>query len=559
MAIRAIIPTLGQVWQTRSTSLGYHSMNVLLVYPEFPKTFWSYEKILELVNRKVLLPPLGLITVAAILPQDWNFKLADVNIRPVTDQEWMWADLVIMSAMIVQKDDIIRQINLARHHGKPVAVGGPYPSSTPEELVAAGADYLILDEGEITLPMFVAAWERGDKGGRFSSEGVKPDVTSTPIPRYDLLELKAYDSMSVQFSRGCPFQCEFCDIIVLYGRKPRTKTPEQLVGELDSLYSLGWRGGVFMVDDNFIGNKRNVKLMLTALERWQREHGYPFRFDTEASLDLADDQELIDQMLACNFAAVFMGIETPDADSLATTMKFQNMRSPLLDSVDKVTRSGLRVIAGFIIGFDGEKVGAGQRIVAFSEAAGIPTTTFAMLQALPHTALWHRLEKEGRLIDKVGNINQTTLMNFVPTRPVEDIAQEYVEAFCELYEPRKYLDRVHRYFLKLGPARVKSAFKLPDPVVIRALLIVCWRQGIKRSTRWAFWHHLFDILRSNPKVTEQYLAVCAHNEHFMEYREIVRRQIENQLAAYRQGQANQAVVPVPVQAGLGEGATPMGR
>ncbi|WP_094556260.1 B12-binding domain-containing radical SAM protein [Synechococcus sp. 1G10] len=534
-------------------------MNVLLVYPEFPKTFWSYEKILELVNRKVLLPPLGLITVAAILPQDWNFKLADVNIRPVTDQEWMWADLVIMSAMIVQKDDIIRQINLARHHGKPVAVGGPYPSSTPEELVAAGADYLILDEGEITLPMFVAAWERGDKGGRFSSEGVKPDVTSTPIPRYDLLELKAYDSMSVQFSRGCPFQCEFCDIIVLYGRKPRTKTPEQLVGELDSLYSLGWRGGVFMVDDNFIGNKRNVKLMLTALERWQREHGYPFRFDTEASLDLADDQELIDQMLACNFAAVFMGIETPDADSLATTMKFQNMRSPLLDSVDKVTRSGLRVIAGFIIGFDGEKVGAGQRIVAFSEAAGIPTTTFAMLQALPHTALWHRLEKEGRLIDKVGNINQTTLMNFVPTRPVEDIAQEYVEAFCELYEPRKYLDRVHRYFLKLGPARVKSAFKLPDPVVIRALLIVCWRQGIKRSTRWAFWHHLFDILRSNPKVTEQYLAVCAHNEHFMEYREIVRRQIENQLAAYRQGQANQAVVPVPVQAGLGEGATPMGR
>lgn len=259
-------------------------MNVLLVYPEFPKTFWSYEKILELVNRKVLLPPLGLITVAAILPQDWNFKLADVNIRPVSEQEWQWADLVIMSAMIVQKDDIIRQINLARHHGKPVAVGGPYPSSTPEELVAAGADFLILDEGEITLPLFVEAWNRGDNGGRFSSEGVKPDVTATPIPRYDLLELSAYDSMSVQFSRGCPFQCEFCDIIVLYGRKPRTKTPEQLISELNRLYAIGWRGGVFMVDDNFIGNKRNVKMMLTALEQWQKQHGYPFRFDTEASL-----------------------------------------------------------------------------------------------------------------------------------------------------------------------------------------------------------------------------------------------------------------------------------
>jgi radical SAM superfamily enzyme YgiQ (UPF0313 family) len=522
-------------------------LNVLLVYPEFPKTFWSYEKILELVNRKVLLPPLGLVTVAAILPQDWNFKLVDVNIRPVSDQEWLWADLVIMSAMIVQKDDIVRQVNLAKRHGKPVAVGGPYPSSTPEELVAAGADYLILDEGEITLPLFVEAWQKGETGGRFSSDGVKPDVSTTPIPRYDLLELSAYDSMSVQFSRGCPFQCEFCDIIVLYGRKPRTKTPDQLIGELDCLFDIGWRGGVFMVDDNFIGNKRNVKRMLTVLEQWQKVHGYPFRFDTEASLDLADDQELIDQMLACNFAAVFMGIETPDTDSLAATMKFQNTRSPLLESVDRVTRSGLRVIAGFIIGFDGEKEGAGQRIVAFSEAAAIPTTTFAMLQALPHTALWHRLEKEGRLIDKVGNINQTTLMNFVPTRPVEDIAKEYVEAFCQLYEPHRYLDRVHRYFLKLGPPRVKSAFKLPERAVIRALLIVCWRQGLKRSTRWAFWRHLFHILWANPKVAEQYLAVCAHNEHFMDYRDIVRLQIENQLAAYGRGQelARQALIDRP--------------
>ena len=303
-----------------TTNCWSHDLNTLLVYPEFPKTFWSYEKILELVNRKVLLPPLGLITVAAILPQQWTFRLVDVNIRQVSEEEWEWADLVIMSAMIVQKEDIIRQINLARQHGKPVAVGGPYPTSSPEELVAAGADYLILDEGEITLPLFVDALERGERSGCFTAEGVKPDVTFTPIPRYDLLELSAYDSMSVQFSRGCPFQCEFCDIIVLYGRKPRTKTPQQLIGELNRLFEIGWRGGVFMVDDNFIGNKRNVKLMLTALEAWQREHGYPFRFDTEVSLDLADDQPLIDQMLACNFAAVFMGIETPDTESLAATM-----------------------------------------------------------------------------------------------------------------------------------------------------------------------------------------------------------------------------------------------
>jgi radical SAM superfamily enzyme YgiQ (UPF0313 family) len=523
-------------------------LRALLVYPEFPKTFWSYEKILELVGRKVLLPPLGLITVAAILPQDWEFRLVDVNIRPVSAAEWQWADLVILSAMIVQKENCIHHIGLAHTHGKPVAVGGPYPSSTPEELASAGADFLILDEGEITLPQFVEAWTNGATSGRFSAHGEKPDVTSTPIPRFDLLERSAYDSMSVQFSRGCPFQCEFCDIIVLYGRKPRTKTPQQLIAELQALHDLGWRGGVFMVDDNFIGNKRNVKLFLHQLEIWQRDHRYPFRFDTEASLDLAEDQELIDLMLACNFAAVFMGIETPDEASLQLTKKFQNNRSPLLESIDRVTRSGLRVIAGFIIGFDGEQAGAGGRIVAFAEAAAIPTTTFAMLQALPHTALWHRLEQEGRLMAKDGNINQTTLMNFIPTRPVEAIAHEYVEAFQALYEPQRYLDRVYRYFLRLGAPRVKTAPSWPEWVVVRALAIVCWRQGIQRSTRWSFWHHLIHVLVANPGVAEQYLAVCAHNEHFLEYRDIVRDQIEAQLASHRHAltQEKAAINSVPV-------------
>ncbi|MEM7771002.1 MAG: DUF4070 domain-containing protein [Cyanobacteria bacterium P01_A01_bin.37] len=508
-------------------------MRVLLVYPRFPKTFWSYEKILELVNRKVLLPPLGLVTVAAILPQSWEFKLVDCNIRSVTDEEWAWADLVIMSAMIVQKDDILIQINQAKQYGKPIAVGGPYPTSMPQDMRAAGVEYLILDEGEITLPMFVEALEQGETSGEFTANGEKPSVTDTPVPRYDLLERDAYDSMSIQFSRGCPFQCEFCDIIVLYGRKPRTKTPGQLIAELQCLYDLGWRGGVFMVDDNFIGNKRNVKLLLNELKEWQAERKYPFRFDTEASLDLAEDDEMIDLMLECNFAAVFMGIETPDEDSLQLTKKFQNTRSPLLESIEKVTRSGLRVIAGFIIGFDGEKSGAGQRIVEFAEITGIPTTTFAMLQALPHTALWHRLEKEGRLRAEDGNINQTTLMNFVPTRPVEDIAYEYIDAFRQLYEPEQYLDRVYRYFLKLGAPRVQPEFKLPEWVVVRALLIVFWRQGFKRKTRWKFWHHFFHMLIKNPAVVEQYVTVCAHNEHFLEYRDIVKQQIESQLTEFR--------------------------
>ena len=513
-------------------------MRVLLIYPIFPKTFWSYDKILELVNRKVLLPPLGLVTVAALLPQDWEFTLVDRNIRDVTAAEWDSADLVILSAMIVQKNDLLGQIQAAKQRGKLVAVGGPYATSLPKEIKNAGADFLILDEGEITLPQFVAAWQQGATHGTFRATE-KPDVTQTPIPRYDLLELDAYDSMSIQFSRGCPFQCEFCDIIVLYGRKPRTKEPEQLLKELDYLYELGWRRGVFMVDDNFIGNKRNVKRLLNALKTWQADHQYPFRFNTEASIDLAADTELMDLMVQCNFDAVFLGIETPDEASLTLTKKYQNTRNALIDSVDQIIRAGLRPMAGFIIGFDGEKIGAGSRIIDFVEQASIPTAMFGMLQALPNTALWHRLEEEGRLQQSDRqDINQTTLMNFVPTRPIEDIAQEYITAFWELYDPDCYLDRAYRCFLKLKPPQCHPPFQFPSWVDIRALAIVIWRQGIKRQTRWKFWHHLFGILRQNPGVWELYLTLCAHNEHFLEYRQIVRDEIEQQLQEFQSQQVN---------------------
>jgi radical SAM superfamily enzyme YgiQ (UPF0313 family) len=508
-------------------------MKTLLIYPEFPPTFWSYEKILELVNRKVLLPPLGLITVAAILPQTWEFKLVDRNITTVTEAEWNWAELVILSGMIVQKSDFIAQIQEAKKRGKLVAVGGPYPTSVPHEIESAGADFLILDEGEITLPLFVEAIERGETSGVFRTTE-KPDVTSTPIPRYDLLELDAYDSMSVQFSRGCPFQCEFCDIIVLYGRKPRTKTPEQLLKELDYLYELGWRRGVFMVDDNFIGNKRNVKLLLKALKVWQAEHQYPFRFNTEASVDLADDAELMELMVQCNFDAVFLGIETPDTSSLELTKKYQNNRSPLLEAVDKIIRAGLRPMAGFILGFDGEKPGAGSRIINFVEQAAIPTALFSMLQALPNTALWNRLEKEGRLINpKKFDINQTTLINFIPTRPVEEIAEEYIETFWQLYDPERYLERTYRCFLKLGAPQCHPPAKFPSLVDLKALAIVIFRQGFKRKTRWKFWFYLFSIIKQNPGVWEHYLTLCAHNEHFLEYRQIVKTEIERQLAEYK--------------------------
>jgi radical SAM superfamily enzyme YgiQ (UPF0313 family) len=443
--------------------------------------------------------------------------------------------------MIVQKADMAAQIAKAKQRGLPVAVGGPFASSTPDAPELELADFKVLDEGEITLPMFIEAIERGDSSGRFSANGEKPDVTGTPIPRFDLLELDAYDSMSVQFSRGCPFQCEFCDIIVLYGRKPRTKTPEQLIAELQTLYDLGWRRSIFLVDDNFIGNKRNAKLLLPALKQWQIERGYPFSFSTEASVDLASDEELMLMMAEARFDSVFLGIETPDEASLSIAGKHQNTRSSLEESVDRITSYGIRVMAGFIIGFDGEKIGAGSRIVTFVSRTGIPAAMMGMLQALPNTGLWHRLEKEGRLIQEktdAKGVNQTNLLNFVPTRPIRDIANEYVDAFCRLYEPNAYIDRVTHYYLKMGLPRwqkyVTAAFgkpSLPAWSDVRALIIVVWRQGLKRDTRWRFWRSLLKVARKNPGVLEQFLVVLAHNEHFLEYRSVVTREIQEQLAA----------------------------
>lgn len=507
-------------------------MRVLLIYPLFPKSFWSFDKALELIGRKVSLPPLSLTTVAAILPQTWGFRLVDRNVGYENEADWQWADLVIISGMIVQKDDMLFLIQAAKQRNKLVAVGGPYATSVPEAIVAAGADFLVLDEGEITLPMLVEALERKETAGIFRANGEKPDVTTTPVPRFDLLQLDAYSDMSVQFSRGCPYQCEFCDIIVLYGRKPRTKTPAQLLAELQALYDLGWRRSIFVVDDNFIGNKRNAKLMLKELAPWMAERSYPFSFSTEASVDLAQDQELLDMMIAANFSAVFLGIETPDTDSLSLTQKFQNTRNSLIESVHTIRRAGLRVMAGFIIGFDGEKAGAGDRIIDFVEATAIPQALFSMLQALPNTALSHRLEKEGRLLEtgNEANIHQTTLINFMPTRPIEEIAHEYVQCFWQLYEPDRYLARVYRHFIDMKPHPHKKQFKLPEPADLRALVLICWRQGLKRDTRWQFWRQLYSIIRRNPGVFKHYLTNCAHLEHFIDYRQIVRSEIETQLA-----------------------------
>jgi radical SAM superfamily enzyme YgiQ (UPF0313 family) len=514
-------------------------MRVLLLYPKFPPSFWSFDDTVKLMGRKAMLPPLGLVTVAALLPQDWQFKLVDRNVRDVTEEEWAWADIVMLSAMIVQKADMHAQTRRAKRRGKPVVVGGPYPTALSHELRHSGADFLVLDEGEITIPMFLSALARGETKGTFRSNGDKPDVTQTPVPRFDLLDFEAYVQMSVQFSRGCPFMCEFCDIIVLYGRKPRTKSTGQMLAELERLHELGWRRSIFVVDDNFIGNKKNVKVLLKSLLPWMVSHGYPFSFATEASVDLAQDQELMDLMRACNFGAVFLGIETPDPESLKLTKKTQNNRDPLEASISKIARSGIRIMAGFIIGFDNERSGAGQRIVDFVEKNAIPTAAFSMLQALPDTGLTQRLAGEGRLLDDGGgDLNQTSLMNFIPTRPMAEIAHEYVESFWAIYDPIKYLNRTFRHYMYLKeadfPKKPRHAGKPFDIKAFRALLTTFWRQGVVRETRWIFWKRLYQMYRLNPGGVSSYLSTCAHAEHFCTYRRLVRAEIEEQLSRHVQ-------------------------
>ena len=509
-------------------------MRVLLLYPIFPKTMLSFEKPMEYMGKKALLPPLGLITVAAILPQEWEFKLVDHNIRDVTEEEWSWAELVMISGMIVQKKDFLEQVKESKRRGKPVAVGGPYPTSFLHEVQNSDADYLVLDEGEMTIPPFLAALERGEASGIFRSVE-KPDITQTPMPRYDLLELDAYLEMSVQFSRGCPFLCEFCDIIVLYGRKPRTKTPAQIIRELECLYDLGWRDQVFMVDDNFIGNKRNVKQLLMELNVWMANKDYPFFFYTEASVNLAKEQELMDLMVECNFIGVFLGIETPDESILALTKKSQNLGNPLQESVKAINRAGLLIIAGFVIGFDGEKSGIGKHIVEFVEQAAIPTALLTMLQALPNTALWDRLQKEGRLLEQSGDINQTTLMNFVPTRPVEEVAHEYVEAFWQLYEPKQYLNRVLRHLgntefsdIQIRKKKHRGSFSWK---MFKTSMFIFWQFGVVNQTRWQFWSFFFKVIRRHSRQVEDAIKAYAFMEHFADYRQIIRDEINAQLTA----------------------------
>jgi radical SAM superfamily enzyme YgiQ (UPF0313 family) len=413
--------------------------NVLMVYPEIPVTYWSFKFSMKFINRKSLMPPLGLLTVASLLPSDYSVKLVDMNVEPLTDSQLSWADIVFVSAMIVQKESFAAVINRCKEYGVLVAAGGPYPTSSYQKIT--GVDYFVLDEGEVTVPAFIRDYEKGQARKVYRAEE-KPDISFTPIPRYELIDMGRYVSMPVQYSRGCPFSCEFCDIIELFGRIPRVKTVSQFLDEMQCIYDNGHRGSLFIVDDNFIGNLREVRIMLRALADWQKKHSYPFAIFTEASINLAGDDELMDLMVEAGFNMVFVGIETPDRVSLAAINKGQNLKCDVAESVERIQKKGLEVLAGFILGFDTDNDDIFDRQIEFIQNTGIPSAMIGLLTALPGTQLARRLEKEGRLIsDSEGNNTNTFDMNFTPIMDKTKLAEGYRRVLKTIYSPRKYFER----------------------------------------------------------------------------------------------------------------------
>jgi radical SAM superfamily enzyme YgiQ (UPF0313 family) len=485
-------------------------MKTLLVYPEFPETYWSFRHALSFEGKRSAFPPLGLLTISAMLPDEWERRLVDLNVQPLKPADIEWADVVFASAMLVQKDSLRRVVELCKAEGKRVVIGGPYVTTSAEHLPQA--DHIFLGEAETTLPEFVRDLERGE-AKRIYQATERPALSATPIPDFQLADLKCYSAMSVQYSRGCPFQCEFCDIIEIYGRVPRTKSNEQMLAELDTLLRIGWRGMVFIVDDNFIGNKRNVKRLLPVLADWSERHGHPFSFITEASVNLAEDEELLDGMRRSGFRRVFLGIETPVEASLKEAQKGQNMRCNLLDSVKKIQSYGMEVMAGFIVGFDNDPEDIFERQIEFIRESAIPLAMVGLLTALPDTQLWRRLEREGRLlVESTGN-NTDGSLNFVPKMDAARLVEGYKSIMRTIYSPGEYYQRALNSLERVvtgRPAPSRSGL-LRDAVTLSRIVLAL---GVRDRARGEFWRYLRCALTRHREKFGEAVRLAAVGYHF---------------------------------------------
>jgi radical SAM superfamily enzyme YgiQ (UPF0313 family) len=493
-------------------------MRILLVYPHYPDTFWSFRHALKFIGRKASFPPLGLLTVAAMLPGTWEKRLVDMNVRPLTNEDLGWADYVFISAMTIQRKSAREVIGRCRQLGVKTVAGGPLFTACHEDF--PDVDHLVLGEAELTLPPFLEDLLRGEPRHFYADER-RADLRNTPIPLWSLIDVRNYAAMNIQYCRGCPFDCEFCDITALFGRRPRSKTREQLLAELDSLYIREWRGAIFFVDDNFIGDKEKLKReILPAMIDWMEERGRPFYFYTEASIDLADDPRLMGLMVKAGFEEVFIGIETPCENGLAESGKVQNRNRDLLAAVKLIQRAGLQVHGGFIVGFDSDPPAIFDRQIRFIQESGIVTAMVGVLIALRGTRLYQRLHREGRLLGNTTGNNTGVTLNFIPRMEVKALIGGYRTILDTIYSPKNYYQRVIRLLREYRPQRLgKFHFQ---PGYVGALFKSIMFLGVLGKERLYFWKLFFWSLLRKPRLFPLAITYAIYGFHFRKVAEKIK-------------------------------------
>jgi radical SAM superfamily enzyme YgiQ (UPF0313 family) len=483
-------------------------VNILLVYPEFPDTFWSFKHALRFIRKKAGSPPLGLLTVSAMLPPAWEKRLVDLNVTGLSQKDLLWADYVFISAMIVQRDAARAVIARCKEVGVPVVAGGPLFTMEHEQFPEV--DHFVLNEAELTLPPFLADLANGCARRLYTTTEF-PDIHQTPAPLWQLADLKHYSTVSIQFSRGCPFNCDFCNVTALLGHRPRTKTAPQLIAELDSLYALGWRKGVFFVDDNFIGNKKQLKSeILPALIAWRKgKIGMPF--NTEASINLADDPELMALMTQAGFDTVFVGIETPNEDSLIECSKTQNKGRDLVESVKRLQRAGLQVQGGFIVGFDSDPPAIFQQQIDFIQKSGIVTAMVGLLQAPLGTRLYARMQEEGRLVSEMSGDNVDGSTNIIPKMGLEPLREGYRQLLAHIYAPKFYYERVMTFLREYQPPKIKIRLDLQYLLAFGRSI---YQLGIRAKGRVHYWRLFFWTLFRRPRLFPLAITLAIYGFHF---------------------------------------------
>jgi radical SAM superfamily enzyme YgiQ (UPF0313 family) len=483
-------------------------MKILMVYPQYPITFWSFKHALKFVSKKSSYPPLGLLTVAAMLPAAWEKKVIDMNMTRLTDEDIRWADYVFISAMVIQKESVREVVRRCRELGARTVAGGPLFTMEPDDYPTV--DHLVLGEAEAILPEFLTDLSSGCARRLYRSK-VTPDVCTTPLPLWSLINIKHYSAMSIQYSRGCPFNCEFCDIVLLNGHKPRTKSREQVLAELDALYNQGWRDGVFIVDDNFIGNKRKLKEeILPAIIEWRKGKKRPFALNTETSINLADDEELIRLMVEAGFNAVFVGIETPNEESLVECAKSQNRNRDLQADVRKLHNFGLEVQGGFIVGFDSDPLSIFKSQINFIQKSGIVTAMVGLLNAPPGTRLYRRLKKENRIVGEFDGSN--TECNFIPKMNYQALVNGYKNILDTIYSSRQYYERINTFLKDFKPYKKnRTKFNFSH---VRLLWKAFWILGVWEKGKRHYWKLMVSTVLKRPRAFPVAMKLAIYGYHF---------------------------------------------